>query len=79
MARTPGFDPSFDAKVSRLFALAHFANDYHSGMGSRGYRLLCRALRRLKAYGFSRPIDWALDDSELEMYGRLAASYANRI
>jgi hypothetical protein len=28
--------------VEMMLALVHFANDYHSGQASRGYRLLCR-------------------------------------
>lgn len=29
----------------QLVVLAHLFNDYHSGGGSRGYRLLCKVLR----------------------------------
>ena len=33
-------------------ALAWFANDYHGGGDSRGYRLLCASLRRLDRLGY---------------------------
>lgn len=45
----------------QLIALAHVANDYHSGQWSRGYRLLCHTLRVLRLRGFERPIDLAPD------------------
>lgn len=40
-----------------LVALVHFANDWHNGGGSRGYRLLCLALRACKRRGQH----WVLD------------------
>jgi hypothetical protein len=39
--------------TNKLYAIAHFANDYHSGQWSRGYRLLCMAHKLLIRKGLS--------------------------
>jgi len=39
--------------AKKLYAIAHFCNDYHSGQSSRGYKLLCLAQRLLKRKGLS--------------------------
>ena len=46
----PRVTPAYDGgpKVRRILAIHSACSDYHSGMGSRGYRLLCLCDRRLR-------------------------------
>lgn len=64
-----------------LVALAHFANEYHSGQWSRGYRLLCRTTRALARRGFSLvdSLDSPLTRHQRGIYDALVARHAERI
>lgn len=55
------------------FELAVFLMDYHSGQGSRGYRLLCR----LDPHNFSSALCDELRDTE--MYDYLVKTYGNAV
>lgn len=44
--------------AKKLYAIAHFCNDYHSGQSSRGYRLFCLAQRLLRRKGLSFNADY---------------------
>lgn len=57
-------------------ALIYFCADYHSGQWSRGYRILCRALR---AIGYPRPLDRALNEEGKEFYRELEKKYKGAI
>lgn len=56
------------------FELAVFLMDYHSGQGSRGYRLLCRLGAR---NGFSS--QFCQECRETEIYQHLVANYASMV
>ena len=55
------------------FELAQFCMDYHSGQGSRGYRLICR----LRPSNFSQQLSAELRESEA--YQWLVSNYAEKI
>jgi len=55
------------------FELAVFLMDYHSGQGSRGYRLLCR----LDPRNFSSKLCEEMRDTEMYMY--LEANYKEKV
>lgn len=57
-------------------ALIHFCADYHSGQWSRGYRILCRALRLI---GDRRSLDRALNDEGRGFYWALEQKFIDRV
>jgi hypothetical protein len=73
--------PQRTRDVELALALAHFANDYHSGQWSRGYRLLCAVQRRVRRWGWSdwRPLDIPLSVGAEKIYRRLVARYADKV
>lgn len=66
-------------KRVRLHALIHFANDYHSGQWSRGYRILSRAFRAAKRCGMHRPLDYGMVPAAQEIYDHLREDYGNEV
>lgn len=60
-------------------AICHFAADYHSGQASRGYKLLCRAIRRANRQGCMRPLDVPMSETAYEIYAELEEKYTNKI
>ena len=63
-------------------ALYWFTSDYHSGQWSRGYRLACKAYRRLHRLGYPEYADpFALPLGTLgsALYARLESAYANKL
>ena len=59
-------------------ALYTFCNDWHSGGGSRGYRLLCRIGKRLKLNSMWMGYE-GLEEYEKEIYDELERKYAGKI
>lgn len=62
-------------RFNLLMAIAHVGNDYHSGQWSRGYRLMCRATRRLQKAGLMRPLDCKLNAEQSPLYELISTKY----
>ena len=62
-------------------ALCWFGNDWHSGQCSRGYKLLCMAMRRAKRQGCNRPLDISIGENldAARLYDYLVAAYSHKI
>ena len=60
-------------------ALTHFANDWHSGQGSKGYKLLNYAIRRANRQGTLRPLDVPMNDDAQAVYDTLAIRYRYKV
>ena len=62
-------------------ALCWFGNDWHSGQTSRGYKILCQALRRAKRQGCDKPLDIPYSDSDeaIKIYDYLVAAYSDKV
>jgi hypothetical protein len=67
------------SRLTKLFVLAHFLSDYHSGQWSRGYRYLSITLRRLRESDLHHPLDWKLSSSEKRLYRHLVNKYADKV
>ena len=57
-------------------ALAWFAHDWHGGGASRGYRLLCKALRACHRHGMPYPLNGRLTPRQQTIYDHLEHIYA---
>lgn len=66
------------AYVDTLVALVHFGNDWHSGGGSREYRLMCRAARALARRGVGSGGYAVLDNRRLKRSQREAYNLLRR-
>jgi hypothetical protein len=69
-------------RIMNLIAIAHYCNDYHSGQSSRGYKILCRAMKILRdEYGINRPIDFNINvmPAILRKYRQLEDNYIGDI
>lgn len=64
--------------TDKLLVIAALANDYHSGQRSKGYKILCRAIRLLARKGISRPLDMKLNDAQMRMYNSLSGLVLTR-
>jgi hypothetical protein len=72
--RTPETD-----RLIRMHTICHFANDWHSGQWSRGYRLLCRTQRWLARHRVTRPLDARMSKQQKALYAHLLANYGDKI
>jgi hypothetical protein len=69
-------DRKGDTALNLTLVLYHLAADYHSGMSSRGYRLLCACQRRLRRRG---GYSSCLFPEERKLYAQLATKYGDRL
>jgi hypothetical protein len=61
--------------TDKLLALYRFAAQWHSGQDSQGYRILCRAGRRLRARGITDPFRVPMSHRARGIYGLLVRRY----
>mgnify|MGYP001605284705 FL=1 len=66
-------------RLLRAHTIACFAADWHSGAGSRGYRLLCCALRWLRRHRVPYPLGIPMSREQRAMYDDLVARYADKM
>lgn len=67
-------------RVDFLLVIARLCADYHSGMNSRGYRILSLAFRLLREhYKVTRPLDVRLSAEQRELYRKLAQRYGEKL
>lgn len=65
--------------AKKLYAIAYFANQYHSGFKSRGYRLLCMAQRALKRKGLFVNLSSNSWVKQSDTYKTLVQKYGDKI
>jgi hypothetical protein len=61
----------YDARFDLYGALWAFCNRHHSGMGSRGYRILSRLARAGYSPGIGLQAGWFETDEQVRMYRAL--------
>jgi len=69
-------------RIGLAVAIARFGNDWHGGGASRGYRLMCVAMRFLRRRGIDNPLDrqsGTVESIARPLYLTLENDYAGRV
>lgn len=64
--------------MQTTYTLLKFCIEFHSGQSSRGYRLQCRLINRIKRHGFADNWKHYLPCNE-EVYNILVRTYGDKI